>query len=593
MEGRLPAMSGNPEIIYSASGKRTVLVADDEIINREILGVILGSEYDLLFAQDGQAAFDLLQENRDTLSLVLLDLNMPRMTGQELLRRKKADPLLQSIPVIVLTTDQEAEVESLRLGAIDFIPKPYPKPDVILARVQRTIELSEDRHLIRATEYDHLTGLYNREYFYSYAEQIDLHHKGTDMDAMVIDVNHFHLINERCGKAWGDGLLQRIAARLRAAVRPQGGIVCRRGADTFLVYCPHREDYEAVLDAASQDLTGAEDAAAFRVRLRMGVYSRVDKALEMERRFDRAKLAADTVRNNYSRSIAMYDDALHQSELYAAQLTDDFYEAIAQNQFLVYYQPKFDVRGDTPLLSSAEALVRWQHPKLGLISPGKFIPLFEENGMISALNHYVWRAAATQIRDWKERFGIVVPVSVNVSRTDTLNDQLPDIISGIVEEFGVAPGDYMLEITESAYTDDSDHIIATVKALRARGFRIEMDDFGTGYSSLAMLSKLPLDVIKLDMTFVRNAYGETRDVRMLELILGIAGHLGVPVVAEGVETAEQAEGLKALGCEIIQGFYFSRPLPPDQFDRLIAERVRVHSEAPSVFGKKSAPAPFF
>ena len=586
-------MPGNPEIFYSASGKRAVLVAEDETVNREILGVILENEYDLLFAQDGQTAFDLLLEYRDTLSLVLLDLNMPRMSGQEFLRRKKADPLLQSIPVIVLTTDQEAEVESLRLGAIDFIPKPYPKPDVILARVQRTIELSEDRRLIRHTEYDPLTGLYNREYFYSYAEQIDLHHKGTDMDAMVIDVDHFHLINERCGKAWGDGLLRRIGAQVREAVRAQGGIVCRRAADTFLVYCPHREDYEALLAAASHDLTGAGDAAASRVRLRMGVYSKVDKSLEMERRFDRAKLAADTVRNNYFRSIAMYDDALHQSELYAAQLTDDFSEAIAQNQFLVYYQPKFDVRGDTPLLSSAEALVRWRHPKLGLINPGKFIPLFEENGMISALNHYVWRTAAAQIRDWKARFGVVLPVSVNVSRTDTLNDQLPDIISGIVDEFGVSPGDYMLEITESAYTDDSDHIIATVKELRSRGFRIEMDDFGTGYSSLAMLSKLPLDVIKLDMTFVRNAYGETRDVRMLELILGIAGHLGVPVVAEGVETAEQVQGLKALGCEIIQGFYFSRPLPPDAFDRLIAERAQIHSNAPSVFSKQKAATPFF
>ncbi len=581
-------MPGNHEIFYSASGKRAILVADDEKINREILHAILESDYELLFAQDGLAAFDLLLEYRDTLSLVLLDLNMPRMSGQEFLRRKKADPLLQAVPVIVLTSDQEAEVESLRLGAIDFIPKPYPKPDVILARVQRTIELSEGRNLIRSTEHDPLTGLYNRDYFYSYAEQFDLHHKGTDMDAMVIDVNHFHLINERCGKAWGDGLLSRIGAQVREAVRAQGGIVCRRAADTFLVYCPHREDYEAILDAASQRLTGAGDAAASRVRLRMGVYSRVDKALEMERRFDRAKLAADTIRNNYSRSIAMYDDALHQSELYAAQLTDDFYEAIAQGQFTVYYQPKFDVRGDAPLLSSAEALVRWRHPALGLISPGKFIPLFEENGIISALNHYVWRAAAAQIRDWKERFGFVLPVSVNVSRTDMLNDELPDVISGIVNEFGVSPGDYLLEITESAYTDDSDHIIATVKELRARGFRIEMDDFGTGYSSLAMLSKLPLDVIKLDMTFVRNAFGESQDVRMLELILGIARHLGVPVVAEGVETAEQARCLKGLGCEIIQGFYFSRPLPPDQFDKLIAERAQVHSAAPSVFSKQSA-----
>ena len=581
-------MPGSQQDFYSISGKRTILVADDEAVNCEILRAILGKGYELLFAQDGKTAFELLQEHREILSLILLDLKMPLMSGQELLRRKKADPLLQSIPVIVLTTDQEAEVESLRLGAIDFISTPYPKPDVILARVQHIIELSEDRHLISATEHDPLTGLYNREYFYSYAEQFDLHHKDVDMDAMVIDVNHFHLINERKGKAWGDGLLSRIGGQMRKEARAQGGIVCRREADTFLVYCPHREDYEAILSAVSQELAEAGDAAASRVRLRMGVYSRVDKTLEMDRRFDRAKLAADTIRNNSSRSIAMYDDALHQSELYAAQLTDDFYEAIDQKQFTVYYQPKYDVRGDTPVLSSAEALVRWKHPKSGMISPGVFIPLFEENGMIRTLNHYVWREAAAQIRDWKERFGVVIPVSVNVSRVDMVDDQLPDVISGIVKEFGISPADYMLEITESAYTDDSDHIISTVKELRARGFRIEMDDFGTGYSSLAMLSKLPLDVIKLDMTFVRNAFGEHRDVRMIELILGIAGHLGVPVVAEGVETAEQASVLKALGCEIIQGYYFSRPLPADQFDHLAAERARVRVSLPPVFAKESA-----
>ena len=163
------------------------------------------------------------------------------------------------------------------------------------------------------------------------------------------------------------------------------------------------------------------------VRLRMGVYANVDKTLDIARRFDRAKMAADTIRNSYTKNIGMYDNALHEKELYAERLIEEFPKAIAQKQFRVYYQPKFDVRSHIPVLSSAEALVRWEHPELGMLSPGVFIPLFEENGLIQKLDHYVWCAAAAQIRDWKERFNFSVPVSVNVSRIDMYDPHLVDI----------------------------------------------------------------------------------------------------------------------------------------------------------------------
>ena len=241
----------------------------------------------------------------------------------------------------------------------------------------------------------------------------------------------------------------------------------------------------------------------------------------------------------------------------------------------MYFQPKFDIRPDKPLLGSAEALVRWDHPELGMISPAVFIPLLEDNGLILDLDQFVWREAAARIRDWKNRLGYSVPVSVNVSRIDMLTPNLKNIFQEILEEYGLSANDLTLEITESAYTGDSDQVISTAKELRemGMGFRIEMDDFGTGYSSLGMLSHLPIDALKLDMSFVRSAFGENRDVRMIELIIDIADYLHVPVVAEGVETEEQYLVLKAMGCDLVQGYFFSKPVPPEDFDRFLIERA--------------------
>ena len=566
-------MENSKESMQRETQKRLVLIADDEEINREILKMYLQDQYRLLFAENGQEALDRIAENREILSLILLDLMMPVMNGTEVLKRLKEDPQLRSIPVIVITSDQKAEVECLNLGAVDFIPKPYPQQAVVTARMQRTIELMEDRQTIRSTEKDTLTGLYTREYFYRYAEQFDLRSRKTDTDAIVLDVNHFHTINERFGTPWADQVLRRIGEKIRLFVEEAGGIACRREADTFLVYCPHGISREELLETASVPLDENEPEGG-RVRLRMGVYEHTDKSLDIQQRFDRAKMAADTVRNNYTRSIGVFDTALHEQERYSEQLIEDFHKAIRDGQFQVYYQPKFDIRRENnPVLASAEALVRWNHPNLGMISPGVFIPLFEENGMIQELDTFVWRETAEQIRRWKEKYSITVPVSVNVSRVDMHDPNLPDTFQSILTETGLEASNLLLEITESAYTQDSGQIISTVNHLRNLGFRVEMDDFGTGYSSLNMISNLPIDALKLDMQFIRNAFKkEDRDTRMLEVIIDIAGYLGVPVIAEGVETEEQLRVLRDLGCQMVQGYYFSRPVPAEEFEAFLEQR---------------------
>ena len=554
--------------------KRRVLIVEDEEINRAILGHILNEDYEILYASNGLEALEQIKTHKDGLAIVLLDLQMPQMSGMEVLKVMKEEEELRSVPVIVMTADQSAEVDCLKIGAIDFIPKPYPSPEIIQARVTRCIELTERRSIIQSTERDSLTGLFNLDYFLRFVRLHDQHYNDMPMDAIILDVNHFRMLNERYGKQYGDSILARLGSRVRQISREIGGLGCRRNADTFYIYCPHQEDYSLILDKASEGLVG-ENVSEDRVRLRMGVYSRVDKSLQIERRFDHAKAAANTVKSGYLKAIGIYDTEMYEAELFMERLLEDFKPSLENGRFMVYFQPKFDIRPDQPILASAEALVRWDHPELGIISPGMFIPLLEDNGLILELDRFVWRKTAERIRVWKDRQGFSVPVSVNVSRIDMLTPNLKSVFSEILKEYRLSTKDLILEITESAYTGDSDQVIATAMDLRGMGmgFRIEMDDFGTGYSSLGMLSKLPIDALKLDMSFIRSAFRETRDMRMIELIIDIADYLHVPVVAEGVETEEQYLALKELGCDMAQGYYFSKPVPPESFEHFLRERA--------------------
>ena len=566
-------MSENQLKFHLPNGKRRVLIVEDEMINREILAYMLQEHFGIVFAETGGEARTILTDQAGMISLVLLDLNLPDINGTEILRWIKSDESASMPPVIVMTADQEAEVECLGLGAIDFIPKPYPKQEVVLARVMRTIELFEDKGIIHWTERDHLTGLYNREFFYHYAEQFDAYYPDLQTDAILVDINHFHVLNERYGKQFGDEVLKRVAGKLREAVSNSGGIVCREEADTFLIYCPHRTDYEDILALVSGDQK--EECL---IRFRMGVYAQVDRSINAERRFDRAKQAADNVKGSFSGMVGFYDDSMHKKEVFAEQLMENFHAAIREKQFKVYYQPKFDIRPEKPELNSAEALVRWIHPEHGFISPGDFIPVFEENGLIQELDAYVWKEAAIQVRKWKDTLGRSIPVSVNVSRIDLYDPQLPDILEQIADEAGLERDDLRLEITESAYTENESQMKEMVCALRDRGFHIEMDDFGTGYSSLNMITTLPIDILKLDMQFIRTAFHEHMDTRLLKAIIWLAQSLGLPTTAEGVETSEQIYALRVLGCDYVQGYYFSRPLPANEFEAFARKQIGTASE---------------
>ena len=547
-----------------------VLIVDDQEINRDVLGMILEDHYQLIYATDGREAIQKIEEYQDKLSLVMLDLIMPEVDGFEVLTYVHGSKALNSIPIIVLTAEKDAELRALQMGAADFITKPFDMHEVILARVNRIIELSEGRQLISAAEHDKLTMLYNRNFFFEYANRILLHMPQWQMDAIVINIEQFHTVNELNGREFGDNVLRIIGNEIRAFLGETEGIASRFEADRFDIFCRQQPDYQVLLDRFQRKVDGISENV--RIRLRMGVMpwqEGVDPVVQ----FDRARAACSRVRGEYKTHLMIYSEDMRLKELLHQRLLNDLRQAVQDKQFMVFYQPKYNIQCDPPSLSSAEALIRWKHPELGMLSPGVFIPLFESNGLISVIDNYVWQEAARQIAAWRDKYGLVVPVSVNLSRADVFDPRLVERLTSLIEENGLNYRDMKLEVTESAYTDDSSRLVDLITRLREIGFEIEMDDFGSGYSSLNMISAMPLDVLKMDMRFMQNIETNAKDFRLVELVLDIAKYLKVPVVAEGVETESQMRMLREADCQLVQGYYFSKPQPPEEFEKLIQREI--------------------
>ena len=550
--------------------QRQVLVVDDQEINRDVLGLILEDNYEVICAENGREALDKIKENLESLSLVMLDLIMPVMDGFEVLETMRDDEEMKNIPVIVLTAEKDAELKALQLGAADFITKPFDVHEIVLARVARIVELSEGRQLISAAEYDKLTMLYNRNFFFEYANRLYTYHPELHLDAVVMNIEQFHSVNALNGREFGDDVLRIIGNEIRAFLSETEGIASRFDADRFDIYCVHQDNYHAVLERFQNKVNSISPNV--NIHLRMGVkpWSQEVEPIVM---FDRARAACNMVRGDYHHPLMVYNDDMLMRELLNQRLLNDLRSAVDDKQLQVYYQPKYDIQCEPPKLSSAEALVRWKHPELGMISPGSFVPLFEGNGLISIVDDFVWREAAQQIAVWKEKYNFILPVSVNISRTDVFDTTLVDRLKELVEENGLDYSNIKLEITETAYTENSKGLLDLIDSLRELGFAIEMDDFGSGYSSLNMLSSMPIDVLKMDMKFIRNIETNETDRRLVQLVLDIAKYLNVPVVAEGVENEKQLEILRNASCDLVQGYYFSRPLPPDEFEKLIEREI--------------------
>lgn len=548
--------------------KRYILIVEDEFINQEILKEILSKEYEVLIANNGLEALNILEKSLKPISLILADLNMPIMDGFTLIKELKKDNLYNNIPIIVITGDKDSELDALNLGAVDFITKPFDLKEIILARINRSIELSEKRIIVKASEKDELTDVYNKHIFEEYVLRIDKYNLDELKDMVVLNITHFHLYNELYGKDEGDKALINIADILKDIARINDGIVARLQTDYFALYINHLNDYNELVNKIISDL---KDKYNINISIRLGVYTINNKDENVESRINRAKLVCDEISKSNNKFYNVYNEALQQKQLIEEKLVHDFNKAIINKEFKVYYQPKISIIEGKYKLSSAEALVRWIHPELGFISPASFIPLFEENGYIKMLDQYVWNEAAKQIKAWYDKYNLVLPISVNISRIDLFDEKIVETIEKIVKDNNIKPSNLLLEITESAYNNETDQIVEIINKLRDLGFKIEIDDFGSGYSSLNTLATLTFDFLKLDMKFVQDMFKNDKTLKMIGIVSDIAKYLNVKLIAEGVETKEQLNKLKELKYDVIQGYYFSKPVNNIEFEEFFGK----------------------
>ena len=549
--------------------QKQILIVEDNELNRAIMSEILSSQYKVLEAENGQEGLDILKYNRDV-ALILLDVMMPVMDGYTFLDKLREDEELSLIPVIVLTqsNSETDEVAALAHGATDFVPKPY-RPQVILHRVASLIKLRENAAMINQFQYDRLTGMYSKEFFYQKVRERLLENPGTEYSIVCSNIENFKLYNDTFGREMGDRLLRDAAGVARQQVGEKG--FCGRfTADRFLYLVTREQEQQDRANFGHKiDLLDEDVAATFKgITMRWGVYEITDRSVPVEQMCDRALLAMDSIKGRYNEFFAVYDDALRGRLLREKAITDAMEPALEQEQFVVYYQPKYSLKNNS--LAGAEALVRWIHPEWGFMSPGEFIPLFESNGFILKLDEYVWEKVCAQLQAWKKAGLPIRPVSVNVSRADMYQASLADELETLTKRYDLDPAYLHLEITESCYSENPAQIITTVEELRRRGFIVEMDDFGSGYSSLNMLSQLKLDILKLDMTFIQSEMEKSIDRSILYDVISMAHRMHLNVVAEGVETREQMNRLLTVGCDYVQGYFLARPMPRDEFEKLLA-----------------------
>ena len=422
-------------------------------------------------------------------------------------------------------------------------------------------EVRDANNLIDLLEQDELTALLRAPALYRRAREQMAAAPDTDFTLLVADMEPFKLVNEIFGRAAGDALLQNYALLLAGLDETGQGIFARASGNAFLAFVPAALEFGPRLLDESQTFL-AQYPLPIRLHCRIGLCT-AHSPLTPEEMTDRARLALDTTRGRRTSSLACYDEALHQELLLQHKILDSIQDAITRQELRLYLQPK--VRLDTGAVCGAEALVRWFHPELGFVPPLQFIPLLEQAGSIYAVDQYVWEQTCQVLARRRELGLAPLPISINIARSDFYQPDLLDVLQGLLQKYDLPPALLHLEILERAYAKDSDQLSAVLNRLREHGFCIEMDDFGVGESSLAMLTTLPVDVIKLDRQFLLTTLQDARHTEVIRCIVQLAEALHIDVLAEGVETAEQAALLRSLGCRHAQGYLYGKPEPAEHF----------------------------
>ncbi len=413
---------------------------------------------------------------------------------------------------------------------------------------------------------DGLTGLYNRRGFYKFTRELLERHKDKQFCLAYWNIRRFKVVNNLFGWQTGDKILIQLAEVMKEKLAGEEVTIGRMERDNFTCCVPveivsHEKWYNMA------DLSYYVGNVEYHFSCCQGIYQISDRSMSVSEMGDKARIAMETIKDNYMCSCAWFNDSMWNTILEEQKLSSDFRQAIAEKQFKVYYQPV--CRAIDGSVEAAEALVRWEHPTRGLIPPGIFIPMFESNGFISILDRYVWNEVCRMLKSRLGQGLRVAPVSINVSRAEFYNPNLCEELKEIVTSHGIPVELVKIEITETAYADNPHQIQEAVNRLHDYGFLVLMDDFGSGYSSLNTLKDIPIDVLKVDMKFLHGFETSQKAAIILEAIIRMAKWMNLKVIAEGVEDKKEWDYLKSVECDMLQGFYFYRPMPEEAFGELL------------------------
>jgi len=422
---------------------------------------------------------------------------------------------------------------------------------------------------MRKSKFDLLTGLYTYKNFIYYSHKMLINNCDTSFVMVALNVSSFSVINEIFGHSSGNLLLQSIAKVLVDIYGPVG-IYGRGEFDSFLLCVPQEKFFPEIL-AKHLKIDLSEHGIMMKPLINFGIYQIVDNTQEVENMISNPHFALRRVKGNSEQTYAYFDKEMSNKIAEELIINSEKEIALSSGQFIPYFQPVLDLK--TNSIAAAEVLIRWQHPKKGLLSPFKFIPLFEENGFISKIDLYMLSMACKFLQEREAQGKSLIPLSINLSRKSINARTLAQEQEAIVRSMGIPTKYIRFEITETAYAGDTTIVAEMVNDLRKRGFEVLMDDFGSGYSSLNMLNDIKVDYLKMDMKFLGNFDRSERSRSIVSFVINMAKYLDLEVIAEGVETIDQFDYLKTACCDNIQGYYYAKPMPAEQFTRFVDENT--------------------
>ncbi len=432
----------------------------------------------------------------------------------------------------------------------------------LVDNTEKHLALEQERYL---ATHDTLTGLYNKSHFAVKSAEILKSHPDEEWLLLSSNIKDFKLINDLFGMEKGNEVLKMEAGLLKERCR-DGIVYGRIGGDKFAICMPKARFQEEYFTDAIQTMGQVFNNDLYHLHIYIGVYEITDINEDISIMCDKANFAIKTLNENYARSIAYYNDTILNNTILEKQLVGDFDQALKEKQFCMYLQPQMTSEGK---MLGAEALVRWQHPKRGLIFPGDFIEVFEKTGLIYRLDRFIWELAVQKLARWQQEGHSDLYISVNISTKDFYYMNVYETITALVEKYRIIPSTLKLEITETAIMTGTAGELDMIEQFREYGFQVEIDDFGSGYSSFNTLKDMDVDVLKIDMGFLRTSKPENleKSMSILNMIISLSKTLGLSVVTEGVETKEQVVKLTQMGCRIYQGYYFSKPIPVEEFEK--------------------------